>query len=54
MTGSLTPICCIGINDPDNWDLHFLGRDDFDEVVARGRPRRAGARPTDDPASSVG
>jgi hypothetical protein len=43
MTGSLTPICCIGIHDPDNWDLHFLGRDDFDEVVARGRPPRAEA-----------
>lgn len=52
MTGSLTPICCIGISDPDNWDLHFLGRADFDEVVARGCPSRQ-ERANDDRGSSV-
>lgn len=43
MTGLVAPICCLGINDPDNWDLHFFGRADFDQLVARGRPKRAGA-----------
>lgn len=40
MTGSLAPMCCIGINDAENWDLYFLGRNDFDDVVRRFRTAR--------------
>lgn len=37
LLGSLPPTCCIGINDAENWDLHFFGRRDFETVVARFR-----------------
>jgi hypothetical protein len=39
LTGSVAPTCCIGIRDPETWDLHFLGREDFDQVVAANRKR---------------
>jgi hypothetical protein len=39
LSGSLMPICCIGINDAPSWDLLFFGRDDFDRVVQDGRSR---------------
>jgi hypothetical protein len=39
LTGSVAPICCIGIRDLETWDLHFMGRQDFDQVFAEGRKR---------------
>jgi hypothetical protein len=39
LTGSVTPICCIGIHDAENWDLHFLGRADFDQVIGARRAK---------------
>jgi len=39
LTGSVAPICCIGIRDPETWDLHFMGRRDFDQVFADARQR---------------
>jgi hypothetical protein len=38
MTG-LPPICCIGIRDPETWDLHFIGRLDFEHVIREGRAK---------------
>jgi hypothetical protein len=46
LTGSVAPICCIGIREPETWDLHFMGRRDFDQVFAEARQRleQAGQR----------
>jgi hypothetical protein len=45
LMGSWPSTCCIGINEPDNWDLHFFGRQDFESVVAQFRPAKdQGAR----------
>jgi hypothetical protein len=40
LTGTVASICCIGIRDLENWDLYFMGRADFDQVVGNGRPKR--------------
>jgi hypothetical protein len=51
LLGSWPSTYCLGINEPDNWDLHFFGRADLESVVAQFRaaesPRASTAQSTD-------